>query len=63
MATRVPLLQYADDTMFLLKGTMEATKNISAMLYIFSDFSRSLSQPIKIHASDLRSLLKGGLGI
>ena len=33
------LLQYVDHTMFLLKGTSEAAENVSAMLYIFPNFT------------------------
>ena len=35
----ITLLQYVDDTMFLLKGTTNAAKNVSTILDIFSDYS------------------------
>ena len=35
----VPLLQYADDTIFFIEGSMEATKKTSVLLEMFSDFS------------------------
>ena len=36
---RVPLLQYADDTIFFVEGSMAAAEKFSALLDMFSDFS------------------------
>ena len=36
----IPLLQYADDTMFFIEGSMEEAKNLSALLEVFADYSR-----------------------
>ena len=35
----VPLLQYADDTIFFIEGSREAAERTSALLEMFSDFS------------------------
>ena len=35
----VPLLQYADDTIFFIEGSVAATEKVSALLDLFSDFS------------------------
>ena len=35
----VPLLQYADDTIFFIEGSMEVAEKTSAFLEMFSDFS------------------------
>ena len=35
----VPLLQYADDTIFFIEGSMEAAKRASALLDLFSNLS------------------------
>ena len=35
----VPLLQYADDTIFFMEGSVEAAEKVSALLDMFSDFS------------------------
>ena len=34
----VPQLQYADDTLFFMEGSVEAAKKVSALLDMFSDF-------------------------
>ena len=36
----IPLLQYADDTLFFMEGAMEEAKNLSALLDVFADCSR-----------------------
>ena len=36
--TGIPLLQYADDTLFLIEGSSEAAQNMSTLLDIFSNF-------------------------
>ena len=35
----IPLLQYADDTMFFMEGSVEEAKNLSALLDVFADCS------------------------
>ena len=35
----IPLLQYADDTTFIIQGSWAAAHTLSAMMDIFSDFS------------------------
>ena len=35
----VPLLQYADDSIFFIEGSMEAAERTSALLELFFDFS------------------------
>ena len=35
----VPLLLYADDTIFFMEGSVEAAEKVSALLDMFSDFS------------------------
>ena len=35
----IPLLQYADDTLFSMEGSMEEAKNLSALLDVFADCS------------------------
>ena len=35
----VPLMQYADDTIFFIEGSIEAAEKTSALLEMFSDFS------------------------
>ena len=35
----IPLLQYADDTTFFLRGSTVAAHHVSTMIEIFSDFS------------------------
>ena len=35
----VPLLQYADDTIFFMEGSMEAAEKVLALLDMFYDFS------------------------
>ena len=35
----VPLLQYADDTIFFMEGSVAAAEKVSALLDMFSDFS------------------------
>ena len=35
----IPLLQYADDTCFFLRGSVAAAHHVSSMVDIFSDFS------------------------
>ena len=34
---RIPLLQYADVTMFFMEGLVEEAKNLSALLDVFAD--------------------------
>ena len=36
---RIPLLQYADDTIFFMEDSVVAAKKVSALLDMFSDFS------------------------
>ena len=33
----IPLLQYADDTMFYMEGSVEEAKNLSTLLDVFAD--------------------------
>ena len=35
----VPLLQYVDDTMLFIEGSMEEARNLSTLLDLFADFS------------------------
>ena len=35
----IPLLQYADDTLFFMEGSMEEAKNLLALLDVFADCS------------------------